>query len=151
MPNASDHDDIVIRQALRDELHRSADVIISIYSNTPDDQMRSALRTVCAALWDVSSPSVLPGDLPATPSHLASGMGNVPGEWQVTVDFSHVSPDERAKVPELIASVLRRHDIAPAVLDAGAIEFEPDPYEGAQESVEEGPGPGGDQQDPFLW
>lgn len=111
--------DVEITPRLGTKLRDFADVTLSITVSTdaPPDHVRPALRRVWDALWEVGSTTPLPtGDLP-TPSHVSQPAGRGHGPWTITVDFGFAPREERTRVPDLIAGILREFEITPARLD----------------------------------
>lgn len=125
MPDTNEAEDVRITQALRDTLYDFAGVTFSITSEAPDDRLTSAIRDIWDALWDVGTagPPGATGDI-EIPSYVSDPVSISPGVWKVTVDFAHVSRQERGRAPEVIATVLRRHTATPAVLDVAHLTKE---------------------------
>ncbi|WP_327692572.1 hypothetical protein [Streptomyces sp. NBC_00459] len=111
--------DVEITPRLGTALRASADVTLSITvsADAPPDRVRPALRQVREALWQVGSTTPLPtGDLP-TPSYVSLPAGRGHGPWTITVDFDFAPREERTRVPDLIAGILREFQVTPAHLD----------------------------------
>lgn len=111
--------DVEITPQLGTKLRDFADVTLSITvsAEAPPDRVRPALRRVWDALWEVGSTTPLPtGDLP-TPSYVSQPAGRGHGPWTITVDFGFASREERGRVPDLIAGILREFEVTPARLD----------------------------------
>ncbi|MFD7707842.1 hypothetical protein ACFV6E_13440 [Streptomyces sp. NPDC059785] len=111
--------DVEVTPRLGTALRDLADVTLSITvsADAPPDRVRAALRRVGEVLWEVGSTTPLPtGDLP-TPSYVSPPAGRGPGPWTITVDFDFAPREERARVPDLIAGVLRESGVTPARLD----------------------------------
>jgi small-conductance mechanosensitive channel len=114
--------DVEITPRLGTALRDFADVTFSITvsADAPPDRVRSALRRVRDALWEVGRNTPLPtGDLP-TPSYVSQPAGREHGPWVITVDFDFAPREERTRVPDLIAGILREFEVTPARLDVFA-------------------------------
>jgi hypothetical protein len=57
----------------------------------------------------------MPQDVEITPQLGTAGRGH--GPWTITVDFGFASGEERGRVPDLIAGILREFEVTPARLD----------------------------------
>lgn len=111
--------DVEVTPQLGTALRDFADVTLSITvsADAPPDRVRPALRRVWDALWEVGSTTPLPtGDLP-TPSYVSQPAGQGHGPWTITVDFDFAPREERTRVPDLIAGILREFEVTPAHLD----------------------------------
>jgi hypothetical protein len=111
--------DVEITPRLGAKLRDFADVTLSITvsADAPPDRVRFAMRRVWVALWEVGSTTPLPaGDLP-TPSYVSIPAGRDHGPWTITVDFGFAPWEERTRVPDLIAGILRESEVTPAHVD----------------------------------